>query len=173
MRSYGDLSLCTICVQYRCNWTHWYGSSLVAMWYWKTIQSYVCLCPPLSSVDIWSVGCIMAEMLLGKPLFKGNDRILFQCLLLSVFTPHNYCRIMILPGKLAELYVINLSKTSSVSLLWLSIYSMSTMWMWLPVPHELWHLTPGWAQTWTNWKRSWRLLVHPLQTLLRSYKAKM
>uniref|UniRef100_A0A8C1HX66 mitogen-activated protein kinase n=1 Tax=Cyprinus carpio carpio TaxID=630221 RepID=A0A8C1HX66_CYPCA len=25
------------------------------------------------TVDIWSVGCIMAEMLLGRPLFKGND----------------------------------------------------------------------------------------------------
>lgn len=28
------------------------------------------------SVDIWSVGCIMAEFLTGRPLFPGTDRIL-------------------------------------------------------------------------------------------------
>ncbi|XP_062860723.1 mitogen-activated protein kinase 12b [Trichomycterus rosablanca] len=27
------------------------------------------------TVDIWSVGCIMAEMILGRPLFKGNDHL--------------------------------------------------------------------------------------------------
>lgn len=27
-------------------------------------------------VDIWSVGCIMAEMINGKTLFKGKDCIL-------------------------------------------------------------------------------------------------
>ena len=26
-------------------------------------------------VDMWSVGCIMAELLTGQVLFKGNDRI--------------------------------------------------------------------------------------------------
>ncbi len=24
-------------------------------------------------VDVWSVGCILAELLLGKPLFPGKD----------------------------------------------------------------------------------------------------
>ena len=29
-----------------------------------------------SSVDMWSVGCIMAEVLTGQVLFPGSDRIL-------------------------------------------------------------------------------------------------
>lgn len=28
-------------------------------------------------VDIWSVGCIMAELLTGRTLFPGTDRILY------------------------------------------------------------------------------------------------
>ena len=31
------------------------------------------------TVDIWSVGCNMAELLNGKALFPGTDHILFDC----------------------------------------------------------------------------------------------
>lgn len=34
--------------------------------------------PPSPTVDIWSVGCIMAELLQGKALFPGSDCILGQ-----------------------------------------------------------------------------------------------
>ena len=28
-----------------------------------------------TSVDVWSLGCVIAEMLLGEPLFKGNSSL--------------------------------------------------------------------------------------------------
>jgi len=35
-------------------------------------------CLFLIIVDIWSVGCIMAELLTGRTLFPGTDRILLN-----------------------------------------------------------------------------------------------
>jgi mitogen-activated protein kinase 1/3 len=32
-----------------------------------TFQEYT------KAIDVWSVGCILAEMLSGKPLFPGKD----------------------------------------------------------------------------------------------------
>ncbi|CAO2601280.1 Mitogen-activated protein kinase 12, partial [Lemmus lemmus] len=46
--------------------TRWYRAPEVILNWMRYTQT----------VDIWSVGCIMAEMITGKILFKGNDRIL-------------------------------------------------------------------------------------------------
>ncbi|XP_036432974.1 mitogen-activated protein kinase 12b isoform X1 [Colossoma macropomum] len=45
--------------------TRWYRAPEVILNWMRYSQT----------VDIWSVGCIMAEMLLGRPLFKGNDHL--------------------------------------------------------------------------------------------------
>lgn len=42
------------------------------------------------AVDIWSTGCIFAEMLEGKPLFPGKDRTSFpHCPIISP-VPQSY-----------------------------------------------------------------------------------
>lgn len=46
------------------------------MFYWVLISKIIfCF---IILVDIWSVGCIMAELLTGKTLFPGTDRILLN-----------------------------------------------------------------------------------------------
>lgn len=45
--------------------TRWYRAPEVILSWMRYTQT----------VDMWSVGCIMAEMLLGKPLFKGTDHL--------------------------------------------------------------------------------------------------
>ena len=43
---------------------------LISVFKWRVFSSF--------AVDIWSVGCIMAELLTGKTLFPGNDHILLM-----------------------------------------------------------------------------------------------
>ena len=45
--------------------TRWYRSPEI-MFNWMKYDE---------AIDIWSVGCVMAEMLLGHPLIRGNDHI--------------------------------------------------------------------------------------------------
>ena len=44
------------------------------------------------AVDIWSAGCIFAEMLEGKPLFPGKDREWFARIVLSFTVAHAVLR---------------------------------------------------------------------------------
>jgi mitogen-activated protein kinase 7 len=43
--------------------TRWYRAPEIML----SFKSYT------KAIDVWSVGCIMAELLGGKPLFKGRD----------------------------------------------------------------------------------------------------
>jgi mitogen-activated protein kinase 1/3 len=45
------------------NWFRWYRAPEVML----TFKEYT------RAIDVWSVGCVLAEMLSGKPLFPGRD----------------------------------------------------------------------------------------------------
>lgn len=61
------------------------------------------------TVDIWSVGCIMAELLTGKTLFPGTDRILF--LNSHKWNACNHCLVPVLLSSESSIYnIIPLAK---------------------------------------------------------------
>lgn len=93
---------CTTTRTVRCFQTDIYLSSCVVPFLQRRAYSSVFICelkhwtsgvsPP---VDIWSVGCIMGELLKGKVLFPGTDCILYMHeksprLLQLFFTPLNF-----------------------------------------------------------------------------------
>lgn len=50
-------------------------------------ESYVIFCRYTKGVDMWSIGCILGEMLLGKPLFPGTSTINQIEKIMSVIPP--------------------------------------------------------------------------------------
>ena len=50
----------------------------VATRYWRAPEIMLNWMHYDEKVDMWSVGCIMAELLTGQVLFPGTDRILKQ-----------------------------------------------------------------------------------------------
>ena len=74
---FADAVLCEICRLLQCSVTgSWLGirQSVCFLRNDKWLMWNLKCC--LVSVDMWSVGCIMAEMMTGKSLFPGTDRIL-------------------------------------------------------------------------------------------------
>jgi mitogen-activated protein kinase 1/3 len=54
--------------------TRWYRAPEVMLSFrmYTKVSSLICRADD-QSIDVWSVGCILAEMLSGKPLFPGKD----------------------------------------------------------------------------------------------------
>jgi serine/threonine protein kinase len=48
-----------------------------------------------AAVDIWSAGCILAELLSGKPIMPGRTEVLFDCSFYDAFAVGYILRIML------------------------------------------------------------------------------
>ncbi|KAH7890751.1 kinase-like protein [Phlebopus sp. FC_14] len=48
--------------------TRWYRAPEIMLAFRKYLRTH-------TTVDVWSIGCIFAELLLGRPLFKGKDYV--------------------------------------------------------------------------------------------------
>lgn len=57
------------------------------------------------TVDIWSVGCIMAELLTGRTLFPGTDRILLSKITCIIISNKNFDTFL---NKISDIHQLNL-----------------------------------------------------------------
>ena len=78
--------------------TRWYRAPEIML----TFQEYT------TAMDIWSVGCILAEMVCGKPLFPGKDYHHQLWLILEVLGTPTYDDFEQIKSKRAKEYISNL-----------------------------------------------------------------
>lgn len=66
------------------------------------------------AIDVWSVGCILGELLLGRPLFPGTDYVnQIDCIANLIGTP-NKEHLLTIPNEDAKKYVLSLGYKPSI-----------------------------------------------------------
>eukprot|EP01137_Pigoraptor_chileana_P008898 Opistho-2@56377 len=84
--------------------TRWYRAPEI-MLSWKKYDK---------GVDIWSVGCIMAELLTGKPLFPGTDHVNQLTLITEIVGTPDERTIKNIESETARAYVMSMPKHKKV-----------------------------------------------------------
>ncbi|KAI9203306.1 kinase-like domain-containing protein [Polychytrium aggregatum] len=84
--------------------TRWYRAPEIML----SFKSYS------KAIDMWSVGCIFAELLGGKPLFKGRDYVDQLNLILNVLGTPDDSTLNRIGSERAQLYIRSLRKTPKV-----------------------------------------------------------
>lgn len=72
------------------------------------------------AIDMWSVGCILAELLGGKPLFKGRDYVDQLNQILGVLGTPDDATLTRIGSERAQIYLRSLPKTKTVP--WKHLY---------------------------------------------------
>lgn len=85
--------------------TRWYRAPEIML----TFQEYT------TAIDMWSVGCILAEMLSGKPLFPGRDYHHQLWLILEVLGTPDFEDFEKIKSKRAKEYIANLPMREKLS----------------------------------------------------------
>ena len=97
-----------------------YTQEIQTLWYRAPELILGDLCYSLN-VDIWSIGCIFAEMFNKKPLFKGQSQIdqlfkIYQVLFHTIHIPHITYRYIYITLH-TDIYTLHYNKTHFFSIL--------------------------------------------------------
>ena len=94
--------------------TRWYRAPEIMLAY----RNYT------KAIDMWSVGCILAELLQGKPLFKGRDYVDQLNQILTVLGTPDDETLSRIGSERAQMYIRSLPKMKKVP--WTNIFPKAT-----------------------------------------------
>ncbi|KAJ3415475.1 Mitogen-activated protein kinase [Chytridiales sp. JEL 0842] len=94
--------------------TRWYRAPEIML----SFKSYT------KAIDMWSVGCIFAELLGGKPLFKGRDYVDQLNQILYILGTPDDATLRRIGSERAQLYIRSLKRTNKVP--WIQLFPKAT-----------------------------------------------